>query len=701
MVAVPHFDPAGVGEGLVMRVTLLAFALAGAATTALAAPRGLEVRDLVTLDRVSEPALSPDGRRVAYVVREVDYDANAASKSLWLMDTSGKSRARRLTAKGSSAMSPQWSADGRELYFLSSRSGTTQLWRLGLDGGEAQPVTSYALDVGSYKLAPDGRAVAFSLEVFTDCEDLACTKQRLDERAAKKSTGVLYDKLFVRHWDAWADGRRNQLFVARLDDEGTAAAKPVRISQGIDGDVPSKPFGDASEYAWSPDGRSLVFSARIAGKSEAWSTNFDLFRAPVDGSSAPVNLTRENPAWDTGPVFSADGRTLYYRAMQRPGFEADRFALMAMDAKGGTPRALAPRWDASADTIVLSPDGRRIYTTAAELGRHPLFAVDIADGEVEPIADDGSIEAFDLRGDTLLFARSRLDSPAQLFVARADGGQARAVTRLNERRLADIRFGTFEQFKFAGWNDETVHGYVVKPWNFEAGRKYPVAFIIHGGPQGSMGNNFHYRWNPQTYAGKGYAVVFIDFHGSTGYGQKFTDSISQDWGGKPLEDLQRGWAHALKSYDFLDGERACALGASYGGYMVNWIAGNWNEAWKCLVNHDGVFDTRAMGYETEELWFSEWENGGTPYDQPAAYEKFNPALHVSKWRVPMLVVQGELDFRIPTTQGLATFTALQRRGIESQLLLFPNENHWVLKPQNSVQWHDTVNAWLERHIGPK
>jgi dipeptidyl aminopeptidase/acylaminoacyl peptidase len=675
-------------------LTLLA-ALPGVAS---AAPRGLDVRDLVNLDRVSEPALSPDGQRLVYVLREVDFEANKGATSLWVMPSDGSRPARRLTAKGSSAMNPQWSADGRTLYFLSSRSGAMQVWRLGFDGGEAQPVTDYPVEVGSYRLAPDGRALAFSADVFADCAELACNKKRLDDKAAQKNTGVLHERLFVRHWDTWADGRRNQLFVARLDDEGHAAEEPVLVSRGIDGDVHSKPFGDASEYAWSPDGKSIVFSARIAGKDEAWSTNFDLFRAAVDGSAAPVNLTRDNLAWDTGPAFSADGRTLYYRAMKRPGFEADRFALMAMPAAGGAPRELAPDWDASADNLVLSADGKRIYTTASELGRHPLFAVNLANGEVEAIAGDGAIEGFDLRGGTLAFTRSTLASPAQLFVARADGSRPKQVSKFNAARLDDVRFGEFEQFRFPGWNDETVHGYVVKPWNFETGKKYPVAFIIHGGPQGSMGNSFHYRWNPQTYAAQGYAVVFIDFHGSTGYGQKFTDSISQDWGGKPLEDLKRGWAHALKSYDFLDGGRACALGASYGGYMVNWIAGNWNEPWDCLVNHDGVFDTRAMGYETEELWFTEWENGGTPFEQPEAYEKFNPALHVAKWRVPMLVVQGELDFRIPTTQGLATFTALQRRGIESQLLVFPNENHWVLKPQNSVQWHDTVNAWLAKHL---
>ena len=312
------------------------------------------------------------------------------------------------------------------------------------------------------------------------------------------------------------------------------------------------------------------------------------------------------------------------------------------------------------------------------------------------MAGDGSVSAFDLVGETLVFTRNRMDSPDVLFAARADGSAVRRISENNVERLKDIAFGSFEQFRFPGWNGETVHGYVVKPANYEPGRKYPVAFLIHGGPQGSFGNGWSYRWNPQTYAGQGFAVVMIDFHGSVGYGQAFTDSISGHWGDRPLEDLQKGWAAALSKYDFLDGDRACALGASYGGYMVNWIAGNWSQPWKCLVSHDGIFDTRMMAYSTEELWFAEWENGGMAWEQAEAIERFNPVNHVDKWRVPMLVVHGALDYRIPDEQGIAVFTAAQRRGIESRLLHFPDENHWVLKPQNSVLWHDTVNDWLKR-----
>lgn len=661
-----------------------------------AAPRGLAAEDLVALDRVSSPVLAPDGRNVVYALREADVAANEATTSLWMQALDGKAAARRLTAASSSAMAPQFAPDGRALYFLSARSGSTQVWRLPLGGGEAEQVTGYPLDVGSYKIAPDGKTLAFSLEVFNDCEDLACTEKRLSEREASKVSGVLYERLFVRHWDTWADGRRNQLFTAAIDAQGKAAAEPVKVSRDIDGDVPSKPFGGADEYTWSPDGKSLVFSVRIAGKSEAWSTNFDLYRVPADASSKPVNLTADNPAMDTGPVFSADGKHLYYMAMKRPGFEADRLALMEKNLATGATREIAPNWDFSAGGITLSADGKSIYTTVDDTGTHPIHRIDIATGKAQRLPGVGRIEGFDVGRDALVFTRSTLTSPAQLFVARPDGRQERILRRFNADRLADVRMGDYEQFTFPGWNDETVHGYVVKPWNYAGGGTYPVAFIIHGGPQGSMGDSFHYRWNPQTYAGLGFAVVMIDFHGSTGYGQAFTDSISGDWGGKPLEDLQKGWAAALAKYDFLDADRACALGASYGGYMINWIAGNWNQPWKCLINHDGVFDTRSMGYVTEELWFTEWENGGPVFEVMENYEKFNPVNHVANWRVPMLVVQGEKDYRVPVDQGLSTFTALQRRGIPSQLLYYPDENHWVLKPQNSIQWHNTVKDWLLR-----
>ncbi len=684
----------------------LALALATLSSNADAA-RGLEGRDLAGMDRYSSPTLSPDGRVLVFAKRTVDLDANKSSTGLWIRNLVTRDAAppKRLTPEGWNVNSPAFSPDGKSVYFLSAKSGSQQLYAMPVAGGEPKQLTDLPTDVGGFLLSPDGKRAALAVELFVECKgDLDCSKKRVDAQAARKSTGVLYDKIFVRHWDTWMDGRLNRILVAALPAEGMAKTGTL-VGADVIGDVPSKPFGDMGEVAWSPDGKQLVLSARKSDRMEPTSTNFDLYQVAADGSGTAKNLTAANPAWDTGPVFSKDGKTLYYRAMKRPGFEADRFALMAMDLASGKTREIASKWDASADGITLSADGKSIYTTAQELGRHPLFSVSIANGEVTSIHKDGSVSAFQLAGNTLALSVNTIKTGDVIHTTSADGkAPLRKITPDAGELLPDVRFGDYEQFSFIGWNGETVYGYVVKPWNYEEGKTYPVAFLIHGGPQGSFGDGWSYRWNPQTYAGAGYASVMIDFHGSTGYGQKFTDSISGHWGDRPLEDLQKGWAAALKKYPFLDGDRACALGASYGGYMVNWLAGNWfdakgNSPFKCLVNHNGVFDTRSMGLVTEELWFTEWEFGGTVHEKPENYERFNPARHIHKWKVPMMVVAGQNDFRVPIDQSLSTFTALQRKGIDSQLLYFPNENHWVLKPQNSIHWHETVKAWLDKHTG--
>lgn len=672
------------------------------ALPSLAATRGLDVRDMIALDRVSAPLLTADGGNVVFAKRVVGTDSKA-STGLFIRNLRTRDAAppKPLTPAGWNVNSAALSADGQTVYFLSAKGGSQQLYSMPLAGGTPRQLTDFAVDVDSFQVSPQGDRVAFSAGVFQDCgSDLVCTSKKLDAHKARKNTGEVFDSLFVRHWDTWNDGRRNTLFVAPLPAAKAAAVKGASaISATLAGDAPSKPFGGNDDFTWAPDGKSVVASIRVAGREEAWSTNFDLYRLDAEGKQAPVNLTAANPAWDAGPVFSADGNTLYYRAMKRPGFEADRFGVIALDLASGKSREIAPDWDRSAGEVVLSQDEKSFYTAADDLGEHRLFNIDIATGKATVVAEGGSIGSPVIAGSTLAYTKNSLKSGDQIVVAQADGSSPREITPSAGQMLPDVAFGDYEQFQFKGWNNETVHGYVVKPYNYQEGKTYPVAFLIHGGPQGSFGNGWSYRWNPQTYAGQGYAVVMIDFHGSTGYGQAFTDAISQHWGDRPLEDLQKGWAAAQKQYPFLNGDKACALGASYGGFMVNWIAGNWNEPWKCLVNHDGVFDQRMMGYATEELWFTEWEQGGTPFAKPQNYEKFNPVNHVADWKKPILIIHGQLDFRIPVEQGLGAFTAAQRQGIESKFLYFPDENHWVLKPQNSVQWHDTVNGWLKQHIG--
>lgn len=682
-----------------LRLLVLAAALAASgAQHAQAAPRGFTVEDLVKMERVGSPLLSPDASKVVYTVRATNMDKNRGNTQLWMLDLrAAKPVPVRLTQADASSTDPEWSPAGDAVYFLSARSGSNQVWRLPLSGGEAARVTDLPVDVENFRLSPQGDRLAMSLAVFRDCADLACSKARLDAQAKNKATGKVYERLFVRHWDTWNDGRNNVLYSAPIDSSGKVSAAPVSLSGTIDGDVPSKPFGDHDEYQFSPDGKTVVFSARVAGKTEAWSTNFDLFSVPAAGGELR-NLTADNPAWDTRAQFSPDGKTLAYTAMQRPTFEADRFHLVLMDVATGKKRALTGAWDRSVADYRWAPDGKTLLATADDVGQHRLFSIDAASGKASAVSGPGYVSAFSVARDTVVMAQASLASGAQLYKFKLGvAAKAEKLTSVNEAALADVRFGEYEQFSFKGANGDTVYGHVMKPWNAQPGQKYPIAFLVHGGPQGSFGNSWSYRWNPQVYAGAGYATVFIDFHGSTGYGQAFTDSISGDWGGKPLEDLKKGMDAAVAKFPWLDRERSCALGASYGGYMMNWIEGNWADGFKCIVNHDGVFDIRGMAYSTEEIWFTEWEYGGPYYKAAESHEKFNPVHHVAKWKTPMLVVQGDLDFRIPTAQALGTFTALQRQGIDSKLLVFPDENHWVLKPANSVLWHHTVLDWLNKY----
>ncbi|MEM7482446.1 MAG: S9 family peptidase [Acidobacteriota bacterium] len=674
-------------------ITILALMLSP--TVALAETHPFTVDDLLAMERVSDPQVAPDGKSVVFVLRTTDLDANRGRTDLWRVAIEDGAEPVQLTRHPASDYSPRWAPDGQSIFFLSSRSGSSQVWRLPTAGGEARPVTDLPLDVGNLVVSPAGDRIFFSAEVFVDCDDLACTADRLEKRSADGApSGRLYDRLFVRHWDAWKDGRRSHLFSLSLGGE---EAKPVDLTAGLDADVPSKPFGGSEEIAVSPDGKGVVFAARDAGREEPWSTDFDLYAAPADGSGERRNLTDANPAWDTHPTFSPDGSTLAYLAMERPGFEADRFRLVLRDQASGAARVLTEGWDRSVRDFTFSPDGQTLFVTAQDLGQVSLFQIEVASGEVRRLVGKGTVRSPAVAGDQIVFGYDSLTSPVELYRLAARG-EPQPLTAINAGRLAKVSMGEPEQFSFTGWNGEEVYGYVVKPAGFEAGEKYPIAFLIHGGPQGSFSNNFHYRWNPQTYAGAGYAAVMIDFHGSTGYGQAFTDSITDDWGGKPLEDLQKGLAAAIERYPWLDGDRACALGASYGGFMVNWIAGLWPDRFRCLVNHDGLFDHRMMYYTTEELWFPEWEHGGPYHAAVARHEIHNPVNHITTWKTPMLVIHGALDYRVPETQGLATFTALQRLGIESELLFFPDENHWVLKPANSIQWHETVLGWLDRYL---
>ncbi len=651
------------------------------------------VHDMLAMDRISGQQVSPDGQWIVFSLRKTDLDANKGRTDLWLVGTDGKNL-RQLTKDPAGDSSPCWSPDSKKIYFLSSRSGSSQVWCMPVTGkdSDAQQVTQLALDVGSLIISPDGKKLAISLEVFPN-SCITETAAKLKKIEENKASGMIFDRLFIRHWDTWCDGRRAHIFVVPATP---GDGKPVDTMKGMDSDCPTKPFGGTEEYTFTPDSQGVVFSTGNAGKEEAWSTNFDLFFAPIDGSKTPTCLTEANKAWDSQPVFSNNGKTLAYLAMKRARFEADRFYIILRDWATGKERILAPNWDRSPSSIAWDQNDKTLYAIAANLGQSSIFAISVKTGQVRTLVKEGNATSLGFAGKRLIYGMDTLSSPVELYSIDKRGKRSKAITRINAKQCAAARMGEYEQFTFKGWNDDTVYCYILKPVDFDANKKYPVAFLIHGGPQGSFGNHFHYRWNPQAYAGRGYACVMVDFHGSTGYGQKFLDAISGDWGGKPLIDLQKGLAAALEKYPWMDGEKVGALGASYGAYMINWIAGNWPDRFRCLVSHDGNLDEQMAYYDTEELWFPEWEHKGTPWDNPKGYDEHNPINHVHKWKTPMLVIHGALDYRVVDTQGISTFTALQRRGIPSKLLYFPDENHWVLKPHNSILWHDTVLDWLDQ-----
>jgi dipeptidyl aminopeptidase/acylaminoacyl peptidase len=509
-------------------------------------PHPFSVHDLVAMDRISGQTVSPDGQWIVFTLRKTDLKANKGRTDLWLVGADGKGL-RRMTSDPAGDSDPCWSKDGKTIYFISTRSGSSQVWRMAAGGGEAVQVTKQPLDVGNLVLSPDGKKMAFTMEVFpnTTVEE---TVKKLEEIKNRKYSGQVYERIFIRHWDTWCDGRRSHIFVKPIEGVGV-----VDIMKGMDADCPLKPFGGAEEFTFTPDSKAIVFTAANSGKAEAWSTNFDLFLAPVDGAEAPRCLTEENKAWDTAPLFSPDGKTMAYLAMKRPNFEADRFYIKLRSWPEGDERVLTEQWDRSPGAIAWGPEGKTIYAFANNLGQRSLFAVDVKKGTVKTLVEEGHVTSIDFAGNRIVYGMDTLKSPVELYSIDLNGKNPMRITAINKDKLAAAKMGDYEQFTFKGWNDETVYCYIVKPVDFDANKKYPVAFLIHGGPQGSFGNHFHYRWNPQTYVGRGYAAVMVDFHGSTGYGQAFTDSISRDWGGKPLVDLKKGLAAALKRYPWMDG----------------------------------------------------------------------------------------------------------------------------------------------------
>lgn len=680
-------------------------------------PAPMSARDLITMPRLGAPTVTPDGKYAVYSVTVTDEETLARKSELYLRSLTDLDAAPVKLDLGGSAFSVTFGADGL-IYFLSDRpdegstdsEGSTEVWRAVLEanGNVTGPmqVTNIGTPLEGFALSPKADAIALWAPVSRECEAFGCDGDGTAHLPGP-GNGRLYDAKdgFVRHWDEWeTPGTYSRIFVFGLEDgkavgDGEPLDGPADVAGALVGDAPTKPFGGAEEIAWAPDGSAVYFTARVSDAKEPLSTNLDIYRAGLDGGP-PENLTADNEATDTTPAVSPDGRYLAWLAMERPRYEADRLRIMLRDLKTGLVRALTQDFDRSFGSLAWTPDSRWIVATAQDVLDTPAFRIDPRSGKVEKLDLMAGNEAhignlIPLAGDRLLFTRDSIGAPAELFLS-AKWQQAKPLTQVASPKVGAMAATVTTRFSFAGANGDTVWGQITKLEDFEG--EMPAILYIHGGPQGSFNDGWSSRWNPRVLASQGYAVISVDFHGSTGYGQAFTDAINKDWGGKPLEDLQKGLAAALELDPQIDGDRACAMGASYGGYMVNWIAGNWPDRFDCIVQHDGLFDMRSFYYTTEELWFPRWDFGGSYAEAKETYEKWNPVNYVDNWKTPMLVVTGEKDFRVPYTQGIASFTALQERDIPSQLLVFPGENHWVLGAKNSLQWHDTVFAWLDRWL---
>ncbi|WP_114521216.1 S9 family peptidase [Altererythrobacter sp. ZODW24] len=695
--------------GLTALSTGLSLALASPALAQEAPPAApMTAQDLVTMPRVGISTTSPDGENVIYTVTKTDPETYERSTAMYLQDITDLERQPVEIDLGPGASDAAFGSDGR-VYFLSSATSdeTSQVWRATLSptgaASEVKQVTKLGADVHGFHLSPDASKIAVFGNVARECTTFSCDEGG-NSSLTGPGTGMLFegDVGFVRHWDVYeTPGEYGRVFAYDISDgaaqSGVALDGPAGEGALI-ASTPTRPFGGPEDIAWGADSDSIYFAARVADRNEPYSTNVDIYQSDLSGG-APVNVTEANKATDILPAPSPDGKYLAYAAMERAGYEADKLTVMLRDLGTGQVRALTKDWDRSVGSLTWTPDSEHIIATAQEVLDTPAFRIDVKSGKVTRLTlapgregRIGSISA--VAGDRLVFTRSTIEVPSDVYVSQYEAPGRRISYRDTDEVLSRLTSVTTQRFSFEGAGGDTVWGQITKPIGHDG--QIPAILYVHGGPQGSFNDGWSSRWNPRVVASQGYAVISVDFHGSTGYGQEFTDSINQDWGGKPLEDLQKGLAAALKLDSSIDGDRACAMGASYGGYMMNWIAGKWPDRFDCLIQHDGLFDMRSFYYTTEELWFPKWDFDGSYAENPELYEKWNPVNHVANWKTPMLVITGEKDYRVPYTQGIASFTALQEKQIPSQLLVFPDENHWVLKPKNSLQWHNTVFDWLER-----
>ncbi len=676
--------------GAVLVVTLCAGAAWAQGT---AAPR-FSVEELLKLRRVSDPQLSPDGRHVAYVVTDVSLERNSRTNHIWLVPTAGGEPVA-VAHSEKAEDTPRWSPDGKKLAFVSTRDGASQVWvvDMGPAGsvGEPKKVTSIATEASGVRWSPDGRWILFTSDVYPECADAACNARRLKEFEGRKSKARVFEHLMFRHWVSWKEGRVSHLFIAPAD----ASAAPRDLTPG-EADVPPFSLSAPDDYAFSPDSKEVAF-ARKTDPVEATSTNSDLFLLDLsDPAARPAKITT-NPAADGGPLYSPDGRFIAYRAQHRPGFEADRWQLMLFDRKTREHRSTTVGWDRSPDSYAWTADSRSLFVTAEEQGRVAVFRLDPAGGAPSLLPITGSAGEVNVSpdGKTLVFTRSTADAPADVYRSAADGADVRPITRANAG-ITSFKLRPAENVWFDGAGGAKVQAWVVRPPDFREGQKYPLLYLVHGGPQSAFNDSWGYRWNPQVFAAAGYVVFMPNPRGSVGFGQQFTDDISGDWAGKVYDDLMKG-ADFAEALPYVEKGRTGTAGASFGGYMMDWFLGH-TTRFRAIVTHAGVYNLTSMYGVTEELWFPEWDLKGTPWTNPELYARLSPHMYARDFKTPTLVTHGELDFRVPIGEGLQLYTTLQRLGVPSKMVYFPDEGHWINKPANSALWYREFLAWMDRWV---
>ncbi|MBA2432686.1 MAG: S9 family peptidase [Chthoniobacterales bacterium] len=702
----------------ILALSLLLIIPAAAQTSPQTGTRPFTFEDMMKLKRVGDPQPTPNGQWVVFSASEVDWEENKTRSRLWIVPATG-GEARRLNPGTDNEESrPRFSPDGKRIIFTSKATDPAQIWICGFDPekgelvGQPQQLTTLSTGGDGGIWSPDGANIVFVSKVYPDCKDDTCNQQRDEALKESKVQAQIFERLLYRHWNAFMNFKRSHLFVINVEQVSNllSATERVENSRHVpeprdltpgDHDVPPFNLGGQDMYAVSPDGKELAYTSNI-DQVEATSTNNEIFLLPITGG-APKKIST-SPGSDTVPLYSPDGAHIAWRSMARAGFEADKNRLVIYDRQSGQARDASEGFDLSLGSFQWSADSKTIYFAAEHRAEEPIYALPLNARQPTELA---RLYATDLNraGHTLFFLRASMAAPNEVWRIDVSGAgkksEAAPVTRMNEQLLSGIAMPQLEDFTFRGANDAEVHGLMLKPPGFDAKKKYPVKFLIHGGPQGAWSNSWTYRWNAQLFAATGsYVVVLINFHGSTGYGQAFTDSITGDWGGKPYEDLMKGLDYVIKIYPFVDEKRVAAMGASYGGYMVNWILGH-TDRFRCAVSHCGLYNTESFYGTTEEVWFPEWEFRGPPWEQRKLYQNFSPHLRAENFKTPTLVVHGQLDYRVDVSEGFQLFTALQRQNIPSKFLYFPDEGHWVNKPQNSQLWYKTVNDWVEQWCATK